>query len=122
MTTFRLGAVSLDSADPAALVDFWQHVLGGEVAFTSDTFVALKLEGLWLTAMLDENYQRPTWPTGSVPKQMHLDLAVKDLDAAEEEIVALGATKADTQPSPEAWRVFLDPDGHPFCLTVTIPE
>jgi Glyoxalase-like domain len=122
MSTFQLGAVSLDSTDPEALVDFWKNVLGGEIAFTSDDFVALKLEGLWLTAVRDDHYQRPVWPEGSVPKQMHLDLKVKNLDDAEAEIVGLGAEKAATQPSPDAWRVFFDPDGHPFCLTVGIPD
>lgn len=50
-----------------------------------------------------------------------LDLAVHDLDEAETEALRLGARKAETQPGPAKWRVFVDPAGHPFCLTVTIP-
>ena len=57
-----------------------------------------------------------------MPKQIHLDLAVDDLDAAETEAVRLGARLADEQPAPDRWRVLLDPAGHPFCLTVQIPE
>jgi hypothetical protein len=30
--------------------------------------------------------------------------------------------RADVQPSPDRWRVLLDPAGHPFCLSVQIPE
>jgi hypothetical protein len=30
--------------------------------------------------------------------------------------LALGATKAGSQPDPEHWRVMLDPSGHPFDL------
>jgi hypothetical protein len=26
------------------------------------------------------------------------------------------------QPSPDRWRVLIDPAGHPFCLTTLIPE
>ena len=48
--------------------------------------------------------------------QFHLDFKVDDLDASEQAALALGATKTAEQPSPENFRVFLDPVGHPFCL------
>jgi hypothetical protein len=57
------------------------------------------------------------------PKQLHLELAVGDLDEAEAAaLAAIGATKAQTQPSPELWRVLIDPAGHPFCITTLIPD
>jgi hypothetical protein len=31
-------------------------------------------------------------------------------------LLAIGAVKAERQPKPDRWRVFLDPAGHPFCL------
>jgi hypothetical protein len=40
---------------------------------------------------------------------------VKDLDLAEERVLALGATKSPFQ-SATNFRVYLDPIGHPFCL------
>jgi hypothetical protein len=46
---------------------------------------------------------------------MHLDVVVDDLDAAEAEVIALGATKHEHQPG-TTFRVLLDPAGHPFCL------
>ena len=46
---------------------------------------------------------------------MHLDMLVYDLDAAEEAVIDLGATKHTDQPG-TSYRVFLDPAGHPFCL------
>jgi hypothetical protein len=49
-------------------------------------------------------------------KQFHLDLKVDDIPAAEQAAVALGATAPERQPG-ETWRVLLDPDGHPFCMT-----
>ncbi len=61
------------------------------------------------------NYIAPTWPEGPVPQQMHLNFAVKDLDKAEDEVLALGATKAALQ-SATNFLVYLDPVGHPFCL------
>ena len=56
-----------------------------------------------------------TAPIRAVPQQMHLDVVVDDLDAAEAAVLALGATKHQHQPG-TTFRVFLDPAGHPFCL------
>jgi predicted enzyme related to lactoylglutathione lyase len=61
------------------------------------------------------NYRPPQWPDQDVPQQMHLDLAVDDLDVAEKGVLALGAIKHEHQPG-TTFRVFLDPAGHPFCL------
>jgi predicted enzyme related to lactoylglutathione lyase len=121
MTT-RLGSVSLDCPDPTTLARFYATMLGVDVAFESETFAALRLDNLWLSMQKIEGYRPPGWPDGPVPAQVHLDFAVEDLDAAEREAVAAGATKAGTQPSPERWRVMLDPVGHPFCLSSLIPE
>lgn len=118
----RFGAVSFDCDDPHSLSDFWAAVVDGEVAFRNDTFDAVKAGSLWLTAVKVDNYRPPSWPGDETPKQIHLDLAVTDLAAGEREVLALGATKATTQPSPESYLVFLDPAGHPFCLSANIPE
>ncbi|MEV0393265.1 VOC family protein [Polymorphospora rubra] len=61
------------------------------------------------------DYTPPTWPTQERPKQMHLDMLVDDLDAAEAAVINLGGTKHPDQPG-TSYRVFLDPAGHPFCL------
>jgi hypothetical protein len=121
MALARLGSISLDCADPAPLARFWAELLGGEIAFTSDTFVAVKTDRMWLSLVQVEDHTPAGWP-GGTPKQMHLDLAVDDLDAAETEAVRLGAVKPADQPAPERWRVLLDPAGHPFCLSSQIPE
>lgn len=118
----RFGAIALDCADPAPLAAFWAELLGGEIAYTSDAFVAVKTDRVWLSTVLVEDYKPPSWPDGDAPKQMHIDLAVDDLDQAEGEAVRLGAKVASDQPSPDRWRVLLDPAGHPFCLSTQIPE
>jgi hypothetical protein len=118
----RLAAVSLDSPDPVALASFYRELLGMDPVAESDDFVALKGTGIYLTTQRVENHRVPEWPEGDVPKQMHLELAVTDLDEAEADALKLGATKSPTQPSPDRWRVLLDPAGHPFCITTLIPE
>ncbi len=118
----RLAAVSLDSSDPAELSAFYRELLDLEVLFDSENFVALKGAGILMTMQRIEDHLPPSWPTGEVPKQIHLELAVSDLDKAESEALAAGARKAGVQPSPDAWRVLIDPAGHPFCITTLIPE
>jgi hypothetical protein len=118
----RLAAIALDSSDPGRLAAFYRDFLGGEIMFETDDFVAIKGSGVLLTMQRVEGYQPPDWPACGVPKQMHLELAVTDLEAAQAEAIALGARVADAQPSPDRWRVLLDPAGHPFCITTLIPD
>jgi hypothetical protein len=46
---------------------------------------------------------------------LHLDIGVRDITAAVEDAVALGAALPAHQPQDDV-RVLLDPAGHPFCL------
>jgi catechol-2,3-dioxygenase len=117
----RLGAIAVDCPDPVALAGFYEAVLGLEVALSSPELVVLRGAGVYLTFERVAEYASPTWPAATVPKQLHLDLAVTDLDQEEARIVACGATKADTQPRPDRWRVLIDPAGHPFCITTLLP-
>lgn len=116
--SIRLGAVAVDCPDPAALGDFYREVLGLKVVLSTPDVVALEGPGVLLSFERVEDHRPPTWPAGPVPKQLHLDFAVANLDHEEARILALGATKADVQPDPEKWRVLIDPAGHPFCITV----
>jgi predicted enzyme related to lactoylglutathione lyase len=118
----RLGAIGIDCADPRTLASFYEKVTGWKVASSSDNFVALTGGPMWLTFHRIADYRRPSWPTQQVPKQVHLDFGVDDLDEAQSEAVQAGATVADSQPRPQDWRVLLDPEGHPFCLCAAVPS
>ena len=96
-------------------------MLGGEIKFSSSTTVGVRTDWVWLSALKVADYVAPTWPEGDVPKQIHLDLAVTELEVAVTEAERLGARVAPFQPAPDRWRVLLDPAGHPFCLTTQIP-
>jgi hypothetical protein len=117
-----LGSVALDCAEPEVLAAFWASLLGGEVAFSSEAFVAVKTDRCWLAAVRIPDYRPPTWPDSRVPKQIHLDLAVDDLEQAQAEAIRLGARLAPEQLASDRWRVLFDPAGHPFCLSTQIPE
>ena len=118
----RLGSVSLDCPDPQDLGAFYVRLLGVDVTFDSETFCAIQLDGLWLTMQRVDAYTAPTWPDPTVPQQTHLDFAVDDLDSAQQAAQQAGAALADEQPSPDRWRVLVDPAGHPFCLSTLIPD
>jgi hypothetical protein len=122
MALARLATTTLDCSYPAALASFWAELVGGEVAFTSAEYCAVKTGNGWIATLRTPDHAPPTWPDPQVPKQMHLDLAVTDLDAAEAEAIRLGAVKPAAQPAPDRWRVLLDPAGHPFCLSSQISE
>jgi predicted enzyme related to lactoylglutathione lyase len=114
-------AVTIDCSDPARLARFYQGLLGGSVTATDGTFMALAPDrGLRLYFQPVEQYRRPTWPDSGTPAQMHVDVAVDDLDEAERRAVTLGARKAARQPAAHRFRVFVDPEGHPFCLVAPV--
>ena len=52
-----------------------------------------------------------------LPQRIHLDFQTEDLDASETFVLLFVAIKCQVQPS-EKYRVFLDPEGPPFCLVV----
>ena len=74
---------------------FWGRLVEAPLGFDEGTGVA------------------PRWPDPAYPQQMHLDLLVEDLDAAEADVLAHGATKLRDSGT---FRVYSDPIGHPFCL------
>jgi hypothetical protein len=102
------------------LAEFWAAMLGGDIMFRHETSIVVRTEWLWLSAMRIPDYRPPTWPSNDVPKQIHLNLAVDDLEGATAEAIRLGARSAVNQPSDE-FHVMLDPAGHPFCLTTQLP-
>lgn len=118
----RLGAVAVDCADPGPLAEFYAAFAGWEIAFRNESFAAVGAGSTWLTMQRVADYRPPSWPSPDVPKQLHLDFAVDDLDEAQALALRLGATEPASQPDPQRWRVLLDPAGHPFCVTVMIPE
>lgn len=114
--TGRLHGVVIDCPDPDALAGFYQRLLG---------MVRVNDDGGWvvigdapdrpgLAFQQIDDFRPPTWPDPKVPQQVHLDIAVDDLDAAEAEALALGARRLAGGGA--RFRVFADPVGHPFCL------
>ena len=122
---------AIDCADPINLANFYSSITGLKVDITTENtdsnivWVELKdNQGIPKLAFQKvSNYKAPTWPEGPIPQQLHIDFAVKDLDETEIELLKIGAVKTEFQPgSPKSndysteFRVYLDPEGHPFCI------
>ncbi|MFI1094742.1 VOC family protein [Streptomyces sp. NPDC020917] len=116
-----LGSVVLDSRDPKALAAFYAEVLGGTITAEDDgSWVDLENEGRQnLSFQLAPDLIPPAWPDPARPQQFHLDIAVEraQMDAAEKRVLDLGAKLLEGDgDGARNWRVYADPEGHPFCL------
>jgi len=115
----KLDSFALDCADPRAVAEFYSALTGLEIERDDGEWVQLRSDGgASLAFQRAPGHRPPVWPSDDNPQQAHLDLEVSDLDEGEATVLALGARKAETQPSPDSFRVYLDPAGHPFCLVI----
>jgi catechol 2,3-dioxygenase-like lactoylglutathione lyase family enzyme len=115
----RLQLTAIDTPDPRALAGFYATLVGLPIdeSATDDDWIELDGGGgPTLAFQLAPGRKAPAWPQEGA-LQFHLDVEVDDLDAGEAAVLAAGATKAGTQPG-TTFRVFLDPDGNPFCLVL----
>jgi predicted enzyme related to lactoylglutathione lyase len=116
MAIARFPIVVLDCPDPEAMAAFYGALLDWTLEQNDENTWFIRAEyGDALGFQKVVGFTPPQWPGQDVPQQMHLDVTVDDLDAAETAVLALGATRHEHQPG-ATFRVFLDPAGHPFCL------
>lgn len=115
----RLRSVVLDCPDPQALAAFYSELTGLEQTYADDEWVTLGTldGGVRVAFQRAPGHRPPTFPDEASSQQLHLDVTVDDIDAAEAKVLALGA-----RPLPggdeegDNFRVYADPAGHPFCL------
>jgi predicted enzyme related to lactoylglutathione lyase len=118
MAIARFPSIVIDCPDPGELARFYGALLDWKTEISPDWAEIRADYGQVIDFQRVDDYTPPRWPGQEVPQQMHLDVTVDDLDAAESEVLELGATKHEHQPG-STFRVFLDPAGHPFCLCVS---
>jgi catechol 2,3-dioxygenase-like lactoylglutathione lyase family enzyme len=111
----RLHTVVIDCPNPAALAEFYSALLGLPITRRDSDWVTIGGDG-WprIAFQLAPDLQEPAWPDPEQPQQVHLDVQVDDIDAAEQRVLALGATRLRSDES--GFRVYADPAEHPFCL------
>jgi predicted enzyme related to lactoylglutathione lyase len=116
----KLQAVALDCTDPVRLATFYAELLGGRVVVEDPDWVeVVGFAGTPLAFQRVDDYRPPRWPGQERPQQVHLDFDVDDIEADEHRVLELGATvleRTDQLRQDANWRVYADPEGHPFCL------
>jgi catechol 2,3-dioxygenase-like lactoylglutathione lyase family enzyme len=112
----RLHHVIVDCPNPVSLAGFYSELLGLPITWQEDDFavVARDDKSSGIGFQLAPDFQPPQWPGPGRPQQIHFDIMVDDVDAAEPRVLALGARRLTGGDGGS--RVFADPAGHPFCL------
>ncbi|WP_094289784.1 VOC family protein [Mycobacterium lehmannii] len=119
----KLRSTVVDCRDPMRLATFYADVLGGQVEKQDDTWVVLTdPQGRRLAFQLSPEHEPPRFPDPRGSQQFHLDIAVDDPDAAQHQVLDLGATRVSDAEEDAKFRVFRDPAGHTFCLVWGIPD
>ncbi len=111
-----LSAITVDCADAATLARFWAALLDRDVdEGATREFAAIGIDG--------GSSSGPGWTFVQVPEakgpknRVHVDLAVADLAAEVERVVALGARSlADREEGGIRWTTLADLEGNEFCL------
>ena len=114
----RIEKTVLDCLDPRALAAFYAGLLGFQVnEDDGGDWVVIGRDTGWreLAFQRADPYVPPEWPDPHRPQQLHLDIRVDDVDAAERAVLAAGGRRLPNEHE-SGFRVFADPAGHPFCL------
>ena len=107
----RLHHVVLDCPDPAALAGFYRDLLGLPITYDDGDWVVVARDAQTsgLAFQRAPGHRAPRWPDPAFPQQVHLDVMVDDVEAADPLVRKLGARRLQAS-------VYADPAGHPFCL------
>lgn len=111
-------AFTIDTPNACRLARFYADLTGGQITAESAEYgyAQIVVGPHTLNFQSVSQYAPPSWPGQEHPQQFHLDFRVAELASAVDRAGRMGATEAAEQPAPEAYRVMIDPDGHPFCL------
>jgi hypothetical protein len=134
--------IVLDTADPHRLAGFWAALLGGTPVQWYPGWVTLEPpphgQRLSFQGVGSESGAGSGSEAGSLAEAagggagsgVHFDVLVRDLDRAQQRVVALGGSYVEQHVSPRpgpggeqvSWRVCRDPDGHAFCLVIRLAD
>lgn len=125
MTSFSLTAAVLGTPDPRGLARFYQRLLGWPIRDDEEEWATLRpTDGsTGLSFQLESDHVPPVWPpvAGTQQMQVHLDIEVDDLAAADAVAQEAGARLLSShREEHEEVHIYADPAGHPFCLFVRL--
>jgi predicted enzyme related to lactoylglutathione lyase len=112
----EVARVVIDVVDPERAAAFYAALLQWphRVEDTDDRIVIADADlTMPMLAFQRAEFVAPRWPDDAYPEVVHLDLTFDDARAAQARAESLGAVQQQVHGSAP---VYLDPDGHPFCL------
>ncbi|WP_345495918.1 VOC family protein [Nocardia callitridis] len=112
-----LRSVVLDCPEPRILAEFYRRLLGAELVNDreDDWIVIADRSGRRIAFQTAPDYRPPNFPDPTASQQVHFDVLVEDIEAAQRQVLTLGATLVREQ-TDGPFRVYRDPVGHTFCL------
>jgi hypothetical protein len=131
--------VTIDSAAPHPLADWWAEALGWQVEAQDEAFIRRMIDTGYATeAQTTKHRGALVWKEGAainspepgrprvlfqlvpegktVKNRLHLDFRPDDQEAEVIRLLALGARTADVGQGEESWVVLADPEGNEFCV------
>lgn len=120
--TINFASVTLDCPNQEELADFYAALLGWNKQRFDEEWLAVISpdEHICLLFQEIEDYIPPVWPNekGKQQQMTHLDFASSpdEKESVKRHALACGATLASVQYSAD-YTVFIDPVGHPFCIS-----
>ena len=111
--SYRLKAVGVDAADPAAIARWWSDVLGGTYGSDAehDWHWAAEVEGMPFESF---DFSRVPEPK-TVKNRVHWDVTLNE-GATIDDLEAAGATVLRRPDEEIRWTVMADPEGNEFCV------
>lgn len=111
--SFTIASITIDTADPRKLADFWTKALDTEIAQDWGEYLVLAPSSAGGPQL---GLQRVD---DAVPgkNRIHFDAVVEDRVAEVARLLSLGATEVAEHTVPGlTWTVLADPDGNQFCV------
>ncbi|MFD6105885.1 VOC family protein [Nocardia salmonicida] len=114
--TITVGGITIDTADPAELAEFWCAALGYTVLTESGDFVMITPPGVGFGQGRYLAFQKVPEAKGA-KNRVHIDFQTTARAAEVARLTALGATVLGEHSLPGfGWTVLQDPHGNEFCV------
>jgi catechol 2,3-dioxygenase-like lactoylglutathione lyase family enzyme len=108
----RIANITVNTARPAELAQWWLTALGGTIAQDWGSYIMVGLE--------DGSYLSFQYVEGTEPGRVHIDFATADAPKEIARLIEAGATHIAEHEAPGgafSWTVLADPDGNQFCVS-----
>jgi predicted enzyme related to lactoylglutathione lyase len=115
--TNRLVGITIDCKDPARLASFWSALLGKQITEEHGEDTGWATVGSRFDDQPRLTFQRVGEPK-TAKVRIHVDIAVDDVEAAREQVEALGGRWSGERHDYDDGIVMVmhDPEGNEFCL------